>query len=58
MDMAWAAGLLVLLVIFWVLGRLTGKRVFTEFSERIGLNWGIVVFLVVLLFGIFYVTFR
>ncbi len=56
--MGWLAGLLVVLVVFWLLGKLTGKKELLEFRERLGLSWSTVTIMILLLFAIFYVTFR
>lgn len=56
--MAWLAGLLAVLLIFWVLGKITGKKVFSEFPERIGLNWLLIVLMLALLLVIIYLTLR
>jgi len=56
--MAWLAALLSVLIIFWVLGKLTGKKIFREFPERIGLSGPTVALLVVLLAVILFLVFN
>lgn len=56
MLMGWLAGLLLVLVVFWVLGRLTGRKEFLDIRERIGLKWGTIIFIVLILLGIFYIA--
>ncbi len=56
MPMGWLAGLLLVLVFFGVLGKLTGKKEFLEIRERIGLNWGTILFMALILLVIFYIT--
>ncbi len=54
--MGWLAGLLLVLVFFWVLGKLTGRKEFLDIRERIGLNWGTIIFIALILLVIFYIA--
>ncbi len=54
--MGWLAGLLLVLVFFWILGKLTGKKEFLDIRERIGLNWGTIILIVLILLVIFYIV--
>ncbi len=56
--MGWIAGFLVVMALFWVLGKLTGKKIFQEFPQRIGLTWRSIALMVILLAVIIYIVFR
>lgn len=56
MPMGWLAGLLLVLVFFWILGKLTGKKEFLDIRERIGLNWGTIILIALILLVIFYIA--
>lgn len=57
MTMGWLAGLLLVLVFFWILGKLTGREEFLDIRKRIGLNWGTIIFILLILMVIIYITF-
>ena len=56
--MGWIAGFLAVLALFWVLGKLTGKDVFVNFPEQVGLTWRTTALMAILLAIIVFIVFR
>ncbi len=56
--MGFIAGFLLVLALFWVLGKLTGKKEFQEFPQRLGLTWQSIGLMVILLAIIIFIVFR